>query len=178
VSPAGLLNGLGAGTSAGTDAAGVRADIAALMAGFITAKNVTGLQFVTTPSLALQLQLMRNALGNREFPGATMNGGTLEELPLLTGDNVGAGDVILLKPSDIWRIGDTGLRVEMSRDASIEMSSAPLGAGLTPTGGTENPVSMFQTESTALKVVRSINFQKRRSDAVAYVGDAAYNAAS
>ncbi len=174
VSPAGLLNGISAGFSAGNDADGVRADIETLYAGFISAKNSSDLMFVTNPSLAKGLQLMRNALGQREFEGVTSKGGTLEGDPLVTGDNVGAGDLILLKPSDIWKIGDSGLEVSVSREATIEMSSAPVAAGLVPTGGTENPINMFQTESTAIKVVRSINFQKRRSGAVAYIGDAAY----
>jgi hypothetical protein len=174
VSPAGLLNGLSAGVSNGTDADGVRLDIAALYAGFITAKNATGLTFVTTPSLAKTLQLMRNSLGQREFEGVTSNGGTLEGDPLVTGDNVGAGDLILLKPSDIWKIGDRGIDVSISTEASIEQNSAPTGATDTPSGASTAWTNMFQSESTAIKVVRSINFAKRRSDAVAFIGDAAY----
>jgi hypothetical protein len=119
---------------------------------------------------------MRNTLGQKEFEGVTGNGGTLEGDPLVVGDNVGAGDFILLKPSDIWKIGDSGLSVSVSREATIEMSSAPIAAGLVPTGQTQNPVNMFQAESTAIKVVRSINFAKRRTGAVAYIGDAAYGA--
>jgi HK97 family phage prohead protease len=176
VSPAGLLNGVTAGFSAGQTADNLRADIETLYSGFITAKNATGLYFVTDPSTAKGIQLMRNSLGQREFEGVTGNGGTLEGDPLVVGDNVGAGDFILMKPSDIWKIGDTGLQVSVSREATIEMSSAPVAAGLVPTGGTENPVNMFQAESTAIKVVRSINFQKRRTGAVAYIGDAQYGA--
>jgi ABC-type dipeptide/oligopeptide/nickel transport system ATPase component len=39
---------------------------------------------------------------------------------------------------------------------------------------TTNMTSMFDTESTAIKVVRRINFQKRRADAVQFIGDAGY----
>jgi hypothetical protein len=165
-------------TSAGTDAAGVRGDIAQLMAPFITAKNISGLHFVTTPTLGLQLQLMRNALGMREFEGVTADGGTLEGRPLHLGDNVGAGDLILIKPSDIYRIGDSGVQVSISRDAMIEQSSAPTGVTDTPVAASQVFTSMFQAESTAIKVVRSINFAKRRTSAVAYVGDAAYDAST
>ena len=35
---------------------------------------------------------------------------------------------------------------------------------------------MFQTESTAFKVVRSINYAKRRANAVQYVTDGDYGA--
>jgi HK97 family phage major capsid protein/HK97 family phage prohead protease len=174
VSPAGILNGVVSIGSHGTDGDGVRGDIRALYAAFLTAKNASGLSVVTNTSLAKGLQLLTNALGQPEFPGVTQNGGTLIGDPLVTGENVGTGHLILLKPSDIYRIGDDGLRIEMSRDATIEMSSAPVGAADTPTGQTQNPVSMFQDESTAIKVVRSINFAKRRSDAVQYIRDAAY----
>jgi len=178
VSPAGMLNGLSAGVSAGNDGTGVREDVKDLYSGFITAKNANGLYFVMNPALAKAIQLMVNALGLSEFPGITQEGGTLLGDPVVTGDNVAADDVILLKPSDIYKIGDSGVEVSISREAMIEMSSAPTGEGVTPTAASQAMVSMFQTESTAIKVVRSINFAKRRSTAVAYIGDAAYGATS
>lgn len=174
VSPAGILNGVTAKNSAGNDGDGLRADIKALYADFITARNATGLSLVTTPSLAKSISLMTNALGQTEFPGITATGGTLLGDQVYTGDNVGAGDLILLKPSDIYRIGDTGLEISISRDAMIEQDTVPTGATDTPVAASANMTSMFQTESTAIKVVRSINFAKRRSSAVSYVGDADY----
>lgn len=176
VSPAGMLWNVTPITSNGTDGDGVRADIKELYAPFITAKNASGLSFVANTSLAKSLQLMRNALGQKEFPEITQNGGTLEGDPVATGDNVNANHLILLKPSDIFKIGDMGVQVTMSRDATIEMNSVPVGDSETPTASSESPVSMFQTESVALKVVRPMNFQKRRSHAVQYVSDADYGA--
>ena len=176
VSPAGLLNGLTANVSGGTTAADLRDDIAGLLQYFATQKNTSGLMIVTTPAVAIQTMLLRNALGQREFPAMNMGGGELEGFPVVVGDNVGTGDLIMLKPSDIWKIGDGGLQVSISREAAIEQSDAPSGATDTPvTAGTGTKwTSMFQEESTAIKVVRSINFQKRRSTAVAYIGNAEY----
>lgn len=174
VSPAGLLNGLAAINTAGNDAAGVLADIAALYAPFITAKNASGLVFVMNTSLAKALSLMRNALGQKEFPDLGSGGGTLEGDKVVTGDNVDGAHLILLKPSDIYKIGDGGIEVSVSRDATIEQSTAPTGVQDTPVAASQAMVNMFQNESTAIKVVRRINFAKRRSTAVAYVGDAAY----
>ncbi|MET3459814.1 hypothetical protein [Variovorax atrisoli] len=119
---------------------------------------------------------MTNALGQTEFPGITANGGTLLGDPVVTGDNVGSGQLILLKPSDIYRIGDSGIEVSISREAMIEQDTAPTGATDTPTAASANMTSMFQTESTAIKVVRSINFAKRRASAVAFVTGADYGA--
>ncbi len=175
VSPAGMLNGVSAMTSSGDGTDGLLGDIRQLYAPFIAAKNASGLYFVTTPSLAKSISLMRNALGNREFPELTAQGGMLEGDQVVTGDNVGAGDLILLKPSDIYKIGDTGVEVSISREATIEMNSVPTGDALTPAAQSEDMVNMFQNESTAIKVVRRINFAKRRAGCVQFVGDAEYS---
>lgn len=176
VSPAGILNGISAGSSSGTDADGLRADIKALYASFIAAKNASGLSIVMNPALAKAIQLLTNSLGVVEFPGITQNGGTLLGDNVITGDNIDANHMIILKPSDIYRIGDTGVQVSISREAMIEMDTAPTGASDTPVAASTAMVSMFQSESTAIKVVRPINFQARRSGAVAYISDADYGA--
>lgn len=178
VSPAGLLNGVTGISASGSDGDAVRADIKALYEVFINAKNATGLWFVMNPSLAKSLQLMTNALGQKEFPDIRAMGGTLEGDPVATGENVGGDDMILLKPSDIWKIGDGGVEVSMSRDATIEQDTAPQGASDTPVAASANMVNMFQTESTAIKVVRSMNFAKRRTHAAQYIEGAHYGSAS
>lgn len=178
VSPAGMLNGVTAKISAGNDGDGVRSDIKALYAPFITAKNASGLTFVMNPAMAKAVQLITTTLGVQEFPGIGQNGGTLMGDPVVTGDNVAAHHVILLKPSDIYKIGDLGLQVSVSRDAMIEMSSAPTGESTTPATASQAMVSMFQSENTAIKIVRPINFAKRRSGAVQFVSDAAYGESS
>lgn len=173
VSPAGILNGLTAGTSAGNDVDGLVTDIKALYAGFIAANNASGLHFATTESLAKSIGLMQNALGQDAFPGVTASGGTLKGDPIHGGGNVGAGDLILLKPTDIYKIGDRGVEVSLSTEAAIQMANNPDGESDTPTANS-SLVSMFQTDSVALKVVRPLNFAKRRASAVAYIGDADY----
>ncbi len=175
VSPAGILNGLTAGTSTGADVAGLIADVKALYAGFIAANNAEGLEFCTTQSLAKSIGLMQNVMGNFAFPGVTANGGTLLGDRLRAGGNVGAGDLILLKPSDIYKIGDRGVEVSLSTEAAIQMDDTPNGASDTATAHT-GVVSMFQTESVAIKVVRPLNYAKRRASAVAFIGDADYGA--
>lgn len=174
VSPAGILNGVTADSTTGNDADGLLEDIKALYADFITAKNASGLKFVMNPSLAKAISLMRNTLGQKEFPELTQLGGTLEGDGVVTGDNVNSSHLILLKPSDIYRIGDQGVQVSISREAMIAMDSAPAGDSQTPTGETAAMVSMFQSESTAIKIVRPINYALRRSGVVCYVDDAAY----
>lgn len=175
VSPAGILVGVSTLGSNGYTADALRADIKELYAPFLTAKNASGLVLIMTPSLAKSISLMVNALGQTEFPGIMATGGTLLGDTVYTGDNVGATTVILLKPSEVYRIGNTGIQVSMSLDATIEMSSAPAGFAASPmVAASANLQSMFQTESVAFKVVRPINYAKRRTHAAQFISDAAY----
>ena len=174
VSPAGILNGLTPLAPSGTDAAAIRADMMSLYSGFLTAKNASGLVQVMTPSLAKAISLLVNALGQTEFPGLNANGGTLLGDTVYTGDNVTAGDWILLKPSDIWKIGDGGVDVSVSDQATIEQNDAPQGAGDTPTAASATLMSLWQTEQIGFKVVRPINFKLRRASAVAVLSNAEY----
>jgi HK97 family phage major capsid protein len=176
ISPPGLLNGLTPGEASGSSAEALRRDIYTLYAAFLAAKNASGLHMVMNPTLAKSISLMVNALGQTEFPALTSDGGTLLGDPVHTGDNVNAAHLILLKPSDIWKIGDMGVEISLSRDATIEQDDTPTGRSDTPVAASASLVSMFQTESTAFKVVRPINYQKRRAGAVAYIGDAEYGA--
>lgn len=175
--PAGILNGVTATTSAGTDTDGVINDIKELRNKFIVAKNSGGLWWVMNPSLASSLSLLRNALGQKEFTEMNQEGGMLEGSPVVTGDNVNANHLVLLKPSDIYRIEAGALEVSVSEHATIEQSDAPTGDTDTPTAQSAVPVGMFQTESMAIKAVLPINYAKRRTSAVAYISDADYGGA-
>lgn len=178
VSPAGILQGVAPLGTHGTDGAGLRNDIKALYAPFIAAKNATDLWLIMSPSLAKSIQLMVNALGQVEFPGISATGGTLLGDNVVVGNNVPGGVLALVKPSDIYEIGDLGVQIQLSRDAMIEQQSNPSGATDTPVSAGSVFNSMFQTESTAIKVVRSINFAKRRASAVAWINDADYGSSS
>lgn len=172
VSPAGLLKGISGFSSSGTDSDAVRTDIMTLYTPFLTAKNASGLQLVMNPAMAKAISLLTDSLGTTPFSGLNASGGMLLGDPVVTGDNITATHLILLKPSDIYRIGDMGIQVSVSRDASIEMNSVPLGDSQNPTASSVDLVSMYQTESTAFKVVRPLNVAKRRSSAVTFIDDA------
>ena len=174
VSPAGMLNGLTALVPSGADEAAVRADMQALAYPFVTNKMASGLVFVMNPAQGLALGSFVNTFSQPAFPGINENGGTFMGRPVFVGDNVTPGDIILMRPRDIWKIGDTGVELDLSDVATIEMNDAPAGASDTPTAMASHTVSMFQTESVAFKVVRGINFAKRRSTAVTVLSNAEY----
>lgn len=177
VSPAGILNNIAGTTSAGTDGDAVANDFKELMYRFTTAKNAGGQYIVMNPALATGLALLRNALDQYEFPNITEEGGSIFGKPVVTGDNVNANHLIMLKPSDIYRIEAGSLDVSVSESATVEMADNPAADTDTPTAPTGKTVSMFQTESVAFKVVLPLNFQRRRESAVAWISDADYGGA-
>lgn len=176
VSPAGMLNGVSAvQASAGTDLNGLISDTEALVQAFITAKNTGGLHFASRPGLARKIGDFRNLMGQRVYDTLTEEGGTYDGKPFHTTDNAGSGDFLLLKPSDIYKIGDHGLAVDVSTDATLEFASDPTGAGdATPVAQSKQPVSLFQAGMIGIRVMRRINWAKRRSGAVQFIDDAAY----
>lgn len=175
VSPAGILNGLSALSPSGTDLAAVRADLTALVYPFVSNKMASGITLVMNPATGLALSMMFGSLDQRAFPDISQTGGTLNGLPVVVGDNVTPGDIIAIRSQDVWKIGDSGVRISMSKEATIEQRDDPSGATDTPTGvNTTGLTNMFQEESVAFKVVRRINFQKRRSAAVVYLSNTEY----
>lgn len=172
VSPASITNGVTPVVSSGTDAEAVRTDLKALWAGYIANNiNPTGAVYIMSATTALALSLMQNPLGQSEFPGLTMRGGTLLGVPVIVSEYV-AGDttgamVILANATDIYLADDGGVAIDASREASLQMLDNPTNNSATATG--TSVVSMFQTNSVALRAERYINWAKRRPQAVAYL---------
>ena len=177
VSPASITNGVTAITSSGDDADAVRADVGALWAAAMAANlPMTSAVYITTPSIALHLSLMTNALGQSEFGGMSMMGGTLLGVPVIVSNHVPAGTFVLAFASEIWLSDDGGVTVDASREASIQMLDNPTNDSDTPTPTTL--VSMFQTNSVALRAERFINWSKRRTTAVALLESVGWGGAA
>jgi HK97 family phage major capsid protein len=177
VSPASITNGSTTHHSAGATAADCRADIATAMGGFITANiSPDAAVWIMQSTTALQLSLLRNAFGQKEFPDITLKGGILEGVPVVTSQYVpnesGGAMLILVNATDIWLADDGAVTIDASREASLEMSDAPANDSGAPMAA--QMVSMFQTNSVALRAERFINWQKRRSAAVQVIDQASY----
>jgi HK97 family phage major capsid protein len=182
VSPASIINGVTGITSSGTDAAAARDDVQAVMAKFIAAQltPTTGV-WIMSASNALALSMMQNALGQPSFPGITMNGGTFAGLPVITSEYMtevadsSGTNIILVNADDVFLADDGQVMIDASREASLEMLDGSLVQN--PVVGTgASLVSMFQTNSVALRAERVINWKKRRAAAAFYISKAAYNA--
>lgn len=177
VHPASITNGVAALVPSGTDAAAVRADIKQLLDAFIAANiDPTAGVFIMPNSVALTLSLMRNGLGQKEFPDITMRGGTLEGFPVITSQYANTGSpvsnlMIFANASDIFLADDGVVTVDASREASLEMSDDP-------GGEVGTVVSMYQNNLVALRAERYINWALRRAEAVAYLEGVAYDSGS
>ena len=182
VSPASITNGVTPLTPTGTSLATLRADIQTLFKTFINNNaNPTSATWIMDTGMALAISMMQNALGQNEFPGLTINGGTFAGLPVVVSNSAnisGSPDsgrmIILAKTSDILFADDGGIEIDASREASIEMTDVPTGDAAAGTAGTTSLVSMYQSNSVAIKAVRPINWKKKRSTAVSFIRDAAY----
>lgn len=172
VSPASITNGATAVASSGNDADSIRADIQALWAPFIAARNAPrNAVYIMDSTTALALSLLQNPLGQSEFPGITMNGGTFMGVPVLVSDYLpvtsAGGIVVLANASDIWLADDNQVTIDASQEASLQMLDNPTNNSATGTPTTM--VSMFQTNSTAFRAERYINWARRRASGVAYL---------
>lgn len=120
---------------------------------------------------ALALSLLQNPLGQAEYPGLTLNGGTFMGVPVIVSDYLPSdsdgGIVILANASDIWLADDNQVTIDASQEASLQMLDNP--TNNSATGTATSMVSMFQTNSTAFRAERFINWQRRRTSAVAYL---------
>jgi HK97 family phage major capsid protein len=175
VQPASITNGLTALTSAGTSADNARTDLANIVSAFIEANQSTeGLVLIMPTTLALALSFQVNSLGQPEFPGLSMGGGTLNGIPVITSQYAanasGGGNlVIALNQRELFLADDGQVTVDASTEASLQMLDNPTNNSATGTPTTV--VSMYQTNSIALRAERFINWRKRRSTAVTYMDD-------
>jgi hypothetical protein len=121
--------------------------------------------FIMNSVTAMSLGMMMNPLGQPEFSGIGISGGSLNGIPVIVSDYVPVGTVILTNATDIYLGDDGGISVDMSREASLEMSDAPAGDAGAGTGAAAM-VSLWQTNSVGFLAERTINWKVRRAGAV------------
>jgi HK97 family phage major capsid protein len=148
-----------------------------VMANYFAA-NITPDTVIMHQRTALALSLMETSLGNQQFPGLTMNGGTFLGMQAIVSNNIDytedspqEGDLIVfLRASEIALADDGGVDVDVSTEASIEMSTTPTD----PVTASTVLVSLWQQNLVGIRAERMVNWVKRRSAAVQYIKAAAY----
>ena len=169
--PASITNGVTPITSAGGTADDVRADLRAMRAAMRAAGITTsGTVLLTNGNTADFLADLVNPLGQPEFPEMSSNGGTIRGQQVIVSDNVpgdsGGAMLVLLKPSEILMADDGGVRLDASREATLDMA-----------GGNSPTFSLWQKNCVALRAERMITWKVAREGAVQYIADAVYDGA-
>lgn len=167
VSPASVTNGVTPIAATGVDADSLRADVRAVFNAFIAA-NMTPSNgvWLMSPTVALAISMMTNPLGQQEFAGLSMTGGTFFGLPVIVSETLGT-NIVLVNQSEILLADDGGVTLDASREASLQMNDAP-------TAGASTLVSLWQNNMVGLRAERFINWKRRRPQAVAFISGANY----
>lgn len=172
VSPASITNGAATMAASGTTAEDFRNDIRMAITQMINANiNPAGVVLIMQSSMALALSLMRNDLGNKEFPDLTAAGGMVEGLSVITSQSVPVGVLVFVQPREIMLADDGVVGLDVSREATVTMDD-----GVSPYSTTQ--VSLWQNNLVGLRVERVIDWRRRRDAAVFYISAAGYGGAS
>ena len=182
IQPASLTYGVTPVTASGVTYATFVTDVKSLFSTAIAAElDISQAVFVMPPALALSMSLMVTSLGNPQFPGLSINGGVLMGLPVFVtnqADIAGSPQfndiIVLIFPGEVFLADDGAATVEASDQVAIQMLDNPTNQS-TATSTATTMVSMFQTESIAVKAVRYINWAKARSQCCAFIQNAAYS---
>lgn len=157
VTPAGILNGVAKITPSGTTAANIEADLLKLISSFVDANLTTdNAYFLMSETRAMQLALLRDALGNTYFNGMSFAGAarSLLGIPVVTSQSVG-DKIILVKMSELLVAQDGGVDVAYSDQATLVDGTT-----------THN---LWQENKFAIRVEKFITWAKRRAIAAAYI---------
>jgi HK97 family phage major capsid protein/HK97 family phage prohead protease len=180
VSPPSITNGVPPIPASGPTSDDFRADLLKLKQAFAT-KNMStaGCVLLMPETQADALGMILTPLGVPMFPGVNANGGTILGMPVITSQNDGltgiadapAGNrIVMLKPSEILLADDGQVMIDASREASLQMDSAPA----SPPDATTVFMSLWQENMVGLRAERWINWIARRTGAVQWISGAAY----
>lgn len=166
VSPASVTNG--AGTAASADNAAT--DLGTILAFFSTnGYPLSSLTLIMSEKNALAMGMKRDAMGNKVFPNMGVAGGSAEGINVIA-SNAAQNLVIGLSGPSILFADDGGISIDVSREASVLMDSAPPAAP----DATAVYTSLWQNNLVGLRAERMINWQRARVTAVYYLTDAVY----
>lgn len=173
VNPAAITVGASTAAASGATAAAAKADLAASVAVFTDAGvPLEGSVWLMNDSNAFGLSVSLNALGQPLFPGMTAQGGTLFGMPVIVSNNVSTRVILMHAPSILFA-DEGGVRIDVSREASVQMDSAPTDT----VDASTVYLSLWQRNLVGLRAERMITWIRARTAAVRYITAAAYTGA-
>lgn len=179
VNPASLTYGVTPTVATGTTADAFRADLGTMLSAYMDLNmDPSGLVLVMTNTQAMNLSLMRNALGNKEFPDINIQGGALEGIPVVASQNIVATGgsptdgfpIVAINAPEVLVADDGGVSIDISREASLQMDSAPD----SPETASTTMVSLWQRNYIGIKAERFVTWKVGRTGAVQFISSAKY----
>lgn len=162
--PASITNGVASPAASGTDADALYADLNTALATFDDAETGTeNVYILMRPAVARGISALRNALGQFEFPGLMVNGGTLMGFPVIVSSSVPAATIVVVKADEILLADDGQVTLDASNQATLDMA-----------GGTTPTFNLWQRNCVGIRAERWVAWTKRRSAAVAVIDTVAY----
>jgi HK97 family phage major capsid protein len=172
--PASITSALTAITSSGATLTNIVTDLKLAMGQIVASGHPLGRAvWVTSEKSAAYIATLQVTGGAFAFPTLGANGGILFGLPVITSgacERPGSPSenfIVLLDPQSVAVADDGGVEIDISREATVEMSD-------TPTAGGASHVSLFQTGSIAIKVVRYVNWVRRQATGIAIIRGVTY----
>ena len=98
-------------------------------------------------------------------------GGDLLGVPLLVSSGIRLGQLVLLDALQIAAAAGQ-IDITVGTQTAVEMSDTPAHDAITPTGA--SLVSMFQTNSVAMRAVATVAAERLRDDAIALIEGCSY----
>lgn len=178
VSPASIASDAPSMSASGTTAAALRADLRNLFLLIADDVNLQAPALITDRKTAIALALMDTELTR----DVTVNGGMLAGVPLITsasmpafstGDSPAAntGNIVLVDAAELLIADENTITIDLARHATVQMSDTPD----SPQTANTVLVNLWQRNLVAWRVVRPINWQLRRPNAVAVLTNANYS---
>jgi len=169
--PASVTNGGASGASLGSTVSQIDGDLGGMIDDLLDAgSTLESAVWCIHPRSAAFLSRLRGTGGSLAHPGISVAGGTLLGLPVLvtanidvTADTDALTSIHLIDGDGVALCDDDEAEISFARQGSIEMADDATGDVLTPTGASKHQVSMFQTESTAVQMLRFVNWAERRA---------------
>lgn len=180
VSPGSITNGITAVESTGSTVAQVTADLNKAMTA-LTTSNIAmrapyWLMHTRTKNSLMTLRTSQDVYAFRD----EMARGTLLGLPFVASNNMPLRDqdtpatpltlegyIVLMDASEVFMADDGETMLDVSREASLQMDSAPA-------SGAQQLVSLWQNNLIGIRAERYIHWKRRRDEAVYVISKVTY----
>jgi len=164
VSPASITNLANGYATAGTSGDNARTDIKKAIT-LLTQANypISETVLIMSEANAFALSTALTTNGVPVNPQMSAKGGTILGIPTVTSQAAG-GVVALVHAPSILFADDGGVNIDVSREASVEMDTAPT----SPISASSAYVSLWQANLIGLRAERFINWKRARTTAVVY----------